>query len=432
MTYSYLAFFCYLISATSVVAVSPDCSDRCQGSVIGGYDEEFRIFYFVQVHNERTMNDAVQLLRAIRDPLNTILIHVDLKAQQLLLSDDNVLLREMKACPCQNTIRVESKFDVAWSKWSMNLPTLWGLQVAAEEKDKWDVWINLSGDSLPVYTPSTMSRILSELPYNFVTSSACETGLLPTNVNLFPSFWHKRRHYTRDDTEPEAMIQYTDKDGMQSSKSMTVYFGSQWMILQPDFCLWLVAELTRDDSLSSRFRQFLESSGLLMTDETFIPTLIMHVDEFKNTLPQMDDIGYLLWRNQTSSSIQHIRYERMDEHVPTAFGYLWEYQRYAVPKSSNVDQPRPWGPYFLGIYDLKEIRDSGALFVRKVSDKIDYNVVDMLPVDDSSSIPRIGWPHEVEVSPKVDWEERIRTARAQRESKDKAESNQGDEIGNEL
>jgi hypothetical protein len=378
------------------------------------------------------MSDAVNLLRAIRDPLNSILIHVDLKAQQMVLSDNNVLLREIEACPCHDTIRVESKYEVAWSKWSMNLPTLWALQEAAEEKDKWDVWINISGDSLPVYTPSAMSRILSELPYNFLTSSACETGLLPTNVNQFPSFWHKRRHYTRDDTEPGAVIQYVNKDGLELSKSLTIYFGSQWMILQPDFCVWLVAELRRDDSLSSRFRQYLESSGMLMTDETFIPTLIMHVDRFKESLPKVDDNGYLLWRNQTSSSIEHVRYERMDEHVPTAFGYLWERQRYAVPGSANVDQPRPWGPYFLGVYDLKEIRDSGALFVRKVSDRIDYNVIDMLPVDGSSSIPRIGWPHEVEISPKVDWEERIRMARAQRESKDEAESNEVNEVGGEL
>jgi hypothetical protein len=32
----------------------------------------------------------------------------------------------------------------------MNLPTLWGMQVAVEEcNDQWDVFINLAGDNLP-------------------------------------------------------------------------------------------------------------------------------------------------------------------------------------------------------------------------------------------------------------------------------------------
>lgn len=423
----YFALLWFFLS-TSVVAVSPVCSDRCQGSEGNTKHEGSRIFYFVQVHNERTMSDAVNLLRAIRDPLNTILIHVDLKAQELLSSKDNLLLREIEVCPCHGTIRITSKFDVVWSQWSMNLPTLWGMQIAVEEKHDWDVWINISGDSLPVYSPSTMSGILSQLPYNFVTSSACETGLLPTNVYHFPSFWHKRRHYTRDGMEDDLVIQYADEYGSKTSKHMTIYFGSQWMILQRDFCAWLVAELGREDSLASRFRHYLESSGKLMTDETFIPTLIMHVDRFDDTLPTTDENGYLLWQNQTTSSIEHIRYERMDEHVPTAFGYLWENQRYAVPNSANVDAPRPWGPYFLGVYDLKEIKDSGALFVRKVSDRIDYNIVEMLPVYDRNDIPRIGWPKEIEISPKTDWKEKFLIARAEMES----ENDESNEDGNEL
>ena len=43
-----------------------------------------------------------------------------------------------------------------------------------------------------------------------------------------------------------------------------------------------------------------------------------------------------------------IRYERMDEHVPTSKGYFPTEQRYEVPASSGVAEPKPWGPYFLG------------------------------------------------------------------------------------
>merc|ERR1712129_399515 len=63
---------------------------------------------------------------------------------------------------------------------------------------------------------------------------------------------------------------------------------------------------------------------------------------------------------------------------------------------------KPWGPYFLGTYDLGSIRDSGALFVRKVSWAVDKNLVRMLPVKSVGAgkegklewdeLPDIRWP----------------------------------------
>ena len=97
------------------------------------------------------------------------------------------------------------------------------------------------------------------------------------------------------------------------------------------------------------------------------------------------------------------RYERMDEHYPTAFGLYPKDQRYDVPESSLADRPRIWGPYFLGIYDLAKIIDSGALFVRKVSVTVDPNIVRLLPVRDWSELPYIEWPNECKLTEKPDW-----------------------------
>ena len=420
-----------------VVALLPSswaCSSRCRAdnTIIeddsnNNNNNRVRIFYFVQVHNERTLHDALHLLRAIRDPRNQILIHVDVKAKHLIEretdespSSDNPLQREIDQCPCHNTIRVESKFDVQWSHWSMNLPTLWALQVAVDEYvGLWDVWINLSGDTLPVYTVDVMADTLSQLPYSFVTSSSCETGLLPTNVYYFPTWWHKRRHYKRDESEKDPTLQYQDTSGNWHSQTLVTHFGSQWVVLQYDFCRWLVADqLQRPNSLANQFRDYLESSQKLMTDETFIPTLIMHVNEFRDTLPKTEEsTGRLLWKNGTTSSISHIRFERMDEHVPTAFGVFPETQRYQVPESmvmkNQVEQPRPWGPYFLGTYDLGSIRSSGALFIRKVSERIDANLVRLFPIESASDIPPFEWPREVAITDKPDWDEKIRAVHAE-------------------
>jgi hypothetical protein len=143
-----------------------------------------------------------------------------------------------------------------------------------------------------------------------------------------------------------------------------------------------------------------------MTDETFIPTLLMHVSPFNKTLPVVNEDGTL----NSLPSMHAIRFERMDEHVPTAFGAYATQQRYEVPKSSIADEPKVWGPYFLGIYDLANLKQSGALFVRKVSVTVDHNIVNLLPVNHVDELPDISWPHEVKLSPLPDWEKRIKEA----------------------
>ena len=400
-----------------------------------------RIFYLILIHNDRTLQDAVHLVRAIQSPRNHILIHIDTKAQDLWwMSDHNnnnnnnnktnplrdVIAEARNNNNNNNNIRVESKFDVKWSHWSMNYPTLWGMQVAVEEyDDQWDVWINLSGDTLPVYDANRMAEILAQLPYNFVTSRSCETGLLPTSVYDFPTFWHKRRHYTRDEQESDPVIEYRE-DGNHSAagaaaaaapewqtQTMITYFGSQWVILQPDFCRWIVQGLKRPDSLPYKYRDYLQTSEKLMSDETFLASLLMNTKRFRHTLPVVDaETGHLVWKNGTLSNITDVRFERMDEHTPTSYGTFHYNQRYQVPESrlEQVEQPRPWGPYFLGAYDLAQIRLTGSLFCRKVTEGIDPNLVRLLPVHDANEIPLIDWPTNVELSltPKPDWETKLK------------------------
>jgi len=300
----------------------------------------------------------------------------------------------------------------------MNLPTLWGMEIAATEfRDQWDVFINLSGDTMPVYTVDTMAEILGNLPYNFVTSRSCETGLLPTNVYVFPRWWHKRRHYTSDETKVDPVFEYTSPiSHKRHNKTVVTHFGSQWVILQPMFVYWLVEQLRDEDFWVSQFREHLIASEKLMTDETFLPSVLMHANDiddgmhydFSKTLPVTSDNDVLLFRNGTESDITDVRYERMDEHYPSAFGEFPENQRYQVPEKlveTNVlDQPRVWGPYFLGVYDLGGIRETGALFARKVSALLDPNMVRLLPVERRDQIPDIRWPFIVSLTEKSEWE----------------------------
>ena len=57
------------------------------------------------------------------------------------------------------------------------------------------------------------------------------------------------------------------------------------MMLTPSFVKYLVQSLNNQNSLPSMLKRELIRSGKLMTDETFIPTIISNHDAFKDTLP---------------------------------------------------------------------------------------------------------------------------------------------------
>ena len=387
--------------------LDPLLSSDCSCDSICPELDVARIAYLITVHNNRTLEDATPLFRAIRSPQNLIFVHVDAKLHFDVYRNSSLYI-EINACPCGSPVVVDSVHSAQWSTWSMNDPLFWGMEQALKQRNQWDVFINLSGDSLPVYRSHVVGRLFAnELKgINFVTSSSCETGLLPTNVYHFPEWWHKRRHYTSN-PDGDVNINFVNDDGDNDTITMQIHFGSQWVALLPDFCSYIIRSLSRKDSLPSRFRDYLIDAGRLMTDETFLATLIMHVTPFNETLPPVLPNGSLATRPNMTT----LRYERMDEHVPTAFGVVPLRQHYEVPQSSEVDQPKPWGPYFLGVYDLRSIRRTGALYIRKVSQFVEPNLYTILPAATVEQIPELFWPHEVKVSEKVDWIQRMKDLR---------------------
>jgi hypothetical protein len=53
---------------------------------------------------------------------------------------------------------------------------------------------------------------------------------------------------------------------------------------------------------------------------------------------------------------------------------------------------------------LANIKDSGALFIRKLAKEIDPNLFDLLPVNSKDQIPYIQWPNEIKISEKINWD----------------------------
>lgn len=409
-----------------------------------------RMAYLISVHNRRTIQDGAHLLKALMEtsyPGDTaiILIHVDKRVgiasrdsstqdgdeKNQFLYHDSWLRRYVDACvaapACTRNrggggndatiLEVHSHFSPEWSRWSMNDPTLWAMEYLtdhnelnrAHESQSWDVFVNLSGDTLPVVTAARISQLFDPKHgplgnTNFVTSTSCVTGLLPTSIFDFPEHTMKRSHYFGKET-PKT-LSYLDlvTGKWQQDIKTPIYFGSQWMALTHDFVEYVVRSMSHPNGLGSVLKASLIKTKVQMTDETFFATILMNSPAFNHTLPKLNDNGAL----ERYPSMHSLRYERMDENLPNAWGeWTSSDQLYDITKkfgkvTDGEGPAKPWGPYFLGVYDLGSIRDSGALFVRKVSWTVDSNLVRMLPVrirDDGvegklewDELPDMRWP----------------------------------------
>jgi hypothetical protein len=411
-----------------------------------------KMAYLITVHNRRTLHDGAYLLKALMETshpgnIAVILIHVDHRVgiassssaangkevgtnnykknnetnKHQFLYDASPLKRYVDAC-LQNScarsstassnnnvplLQVHSHFAPEWGKWSMNEPTLWAMEYLLYHTElhrhrrtvssSWDVFINLSGDTLPVISAQRISQLFNPIDgplsnTNFVTSSSCATGLIPTSIYDFPKGTMKRAHYFQHGI-PKTLSYVDTTTGLWKRDVETpIYFGSQWMALTFEFVEFVIRSMSHPNGLGNVLRETLVTTDVLMTDETFFATMLMN-SPFNDTIPKLtpteskEEDGNKNKRALiTYPSMHSLRYERMDENTPNAWGkYTSSNSLYDIPpKFKSVTDgegpSRPWGPYFLGMYDMGGIKDSGALFIRKVSWSVDENLVRLLPV----------------------------------------------------
>ena len=288
-----------------------------------------------------------------------------------------------------------------WGKWNMNDPVLWAISELTfnplYNTTTYDKFITLSGDSYPTMSQSYLHYLFGSngplKSYNFVTSIWCETGLRPTKYSEFPQKWHKRKAYPKP-----ILLKLAN-----STKKVDIFYGSQWMMLNSDFVAYMGRSLHDSNSFPSKLKdRFIEHRNVV-TDEVYFPTILMNEEQFAASVPNVpkgQGLPGVEW-------LKTVRYERMDEHMPSCTGVFPDTQRYVAP--ANIE-PRVWGPYFLGINDLQNIKMSGALFFRKISDTVEANLYNLFPVDlreDVDRLPVIDWGRETDyqISPRPTFRE---------------------------
>lgn len=341
-----------------------------------------KLAFLILVHNQDTLNGCVRLLDALYHEDHTFYVHFDTKMEKASYSYEWRIMSYGRKV----NMRKLSLHNLKWGSWGMLAPWFSVAQLLTKkEKRRWDYFINLSGDSYPVLKPFPLRQRLLEngLHLNYMTCSAGITGLRPVAWSQFDATWHKRKAF------PFPIV-----SGDERFESLEAHYGSQWMVVTATFVNFVLDELEKKGSFTERLAHWFEHGSLEVDtgrhkmrvkphipDEIFFPTILMNSGALNGSmgvqstvpehrLPQMRDMWYI----------------RMDEHYP------WSNfnQRYESPDKEA--STRAWGPYYLGVYDLCSIKRSGALFVRKVSENVDENLLRLLPLESHDAIPNICWP----------------------------------------
>ena len=245
-----------------------------------------KIAYFMMVHHKP--EQFVWLIKAIHDPEDVFLVHVDLKSRLGLKRDrQGVMSGVRSACGHLANVHLMRSRYTNWGGWSLSRILLDAIKIALKSGVDWRYFINLSGQCYPL-------RSLDRIKYD-LASRGDSVGVQMWPIADRPADdWHHRAHPMLE-TPLKALI-LPGRKPPPTSFTMDNK-GSQWVILPRAFCEWLVrAPITRQ--IASYMR------GLLLTDELIMQTLVAN-GPFANRIA--DDYGReIVWPGPKTFTIEDL------------------------------------------------------------------------------------------------------------------------------
>src|SRR5713226_9387631 len=114
------------------------------------------IAYGLLVHKEPAQVE--RLLRAIHDPSNYYLMHVDRKTPEKLFKGFQSLSARWP------NVRLMNRFRCDWGGWSLLAIEIRAIEQLLRWDDCWKFYINLSGQDFPLVSQSIIRRFLAQRP----------------------------------------------------------------------------------------------------------------------------------------------------------------------------------------------------------------------------------------------------------------------------
>ncbi|MDH7797554.1 MULTISPECIES: beta-1,6-N-acetylglucosaminyltransferase [unclassified Beijerinckia] len=208
------------------------------------------IAYFILVH--RFPDQFKRMFKAIYDPENIYVIHVDRKSGTTLEDDIDAFLT---AYPNAEILPSER---AAWGGYSLVDAELRGMAHLLKMSSKWSHFINLSGQDFPIKSQAYIADYLAR-------HKGSEFIKILDQQKVRPETMMRVQEYVIElpDRIHRTSVQRSFLSGV------TPYIGNQWMIVSRSFC-----EFVCHDPDVDRYKAFYRNT--FIADEGFFQTVMMN------------------------------------------------------------------------------------------------------------------------------------------------------------
>ena len=225
------------------------------------------IAYLVLVH--RLPDQFKKLFKAIYDSANFYVIHIDKKANQEIGKDVEDFLGQYP------NVHLLNSENVIWGGYSMVQAELDGIKYLLSMDEKWDYFINLSGQDYPLKSQKIIKEFLSKNNGKSYIKIDDQEKMRPETMSRIENYFEELEDSISDKTHTRSFM-----------KGITPYIGGQWMILTRACC-----EFINNSIEVEKFEDYYTNT--LIADESFFQTVLMNTS-FKGTLVN-DDKRAIIW-----------------------------------------------------------------------------------------------------------------------------------------
>lgn len=244
------------------------------------------IAYFILVH--RYPDQFKRMFRAIYEPGNQYLVHVDKSSGEGLAADVAKFLQ-----PYQNAEILPSKRAV-WGGFSLVDAELRGMKRLLEMDAGWTHYINLSGQDFPLKSQSYMRSFLQENYGKQFIRAVSQREERPDTLNRID------KHFL----EGGGRI-FRTGFARVFLKDTVPWIGTQWKVVDRPFCKFVTS-----DPRVSKFRKFYKTS--FIADEAFFQTVMMNIGEHGKMMN--DDLRSIDWVPDGEIKLRPRTYRITDAH----------------------------------------------------------------------------------------------------------------------
>jgi len=225
------------------------------------------IGYLILVH--RYPEQFKRLFRAIHDPVNQYVVHVDRNSGPALEQD----IRDFLA-PYPNAAVIESR-RALWGGYSLIDAELRGMARLLEMSDDWEVFINLSGQDFPLKSQTDIKAFLTLNRGKEFIRALDQRQIRPDTLARIQNVAFELRN--------RILRTFVRRPFL---RGVTPYIGTQWMMVSRRFCQFVC-----HDRRADRFKTFYRNT--FIADEGFFQTVMKNTDQHGRMIN--DDMRMIDW-----------------------------------------------------------------------------------------------------------------------------------------